>query len=68
MALLAIAVNWYNPICYLMYYYKCSRIEMKKKWTKKMVKEYFDGSIVNLIIAFTGGKKLSPEEAEDIKN
>ena len=50
-----------------MYYYKCSRSELIQNWTKKMVKDSFDGSISNFVTAFTGGKKLSPEEAENLK-
>ena len=52
---------------YNMYYYKCSRSELIQNWTKKMVKDSFDGSISNFVTAFTGGKKLSPEEAENLK-
>lgn len=39
---------------YNMYYYKCSRSELIQNWTKKMVKDSFDGSISNFVTAFTG--------------
>lgn len=52
---------------YNLYYYNYSRSELTQIWTKKMVKESFGGSISNFVAAFTGGKKLSQEEAERMK-
>lgn len=37
------------------------------QWTEKLVRTAFDSSISKLVAAFTGGKKLSKEEAEEIK-
>ena len=49
------------------YYALFSREELVHRWTKKMVKQAFGGSVADLLVAFTGGKKLSPEDAEQIK-
>lgn len=56
LALLTTAVHWFNPLCYLVH-----------RWTRKMVRQAFGGSVADLVVAFTGGKKLSPEDAEQIK-
>lgn len=45
----------------------CTKEELIRNWTRKMVKEYFDNSISGLVAAFTGGEKLSKEEAEKLK-
>ena len=37
------------------------------QWTEKLVRTAFDSSISKLVAAFTGGKKLSKEEADEIK-
>lgn len=52
---------------YNLYFYVFSRSELIQIWTGKMVKESYGGSISNFVTAFTGGKKLSQEEAERIK-
>lgn len=49
------------------YYPLCSKDELIHNWTKQMVAESFGSSISHLLAAFTGGKKLSPEEAEEIR-
>lgn len=50
-----------------LYYALCTKEELVRNWTRKMVKEYFDNSISGLVAAFTGGEKLSKEEAEKLK-
>ena len=49
------------------YYALFSREELVHRWTKKMVKQAFGGSVYDLMVAFTGGRKLSPEDAERIR-
>lgn len=49
------------------YYALYSREELIHRWTRKLVSQAFGGSISDLVAAFTGGKKLSPEEAERIR-
>lgn len=41
--------------------------EYVHQWTEKLVRTSFDNSISKLVSAFTGGKKLSQEEAEEIR-
>ena len=40
---------------------------MVQKWTRKLVKTSFNNSIFNFVSAFTGGQKLTREEAEELK-
>lgn len=49
------------------YFALCSKDEYIHQWTKKLVKTTFDNSICKLVVAFTGGKKLSKEEAEELR-
>lgn len=50
-----------------LYYARCTREELIRNWTRQMVEECFDNSISSLVAAFTGGKKLSEEEAEKLR-
>ena len=45
--------NAYRPIC--------TKEEHIHQWTRKMVETYFDNSLSRLVVAFTGGQKLSEE-------
>lgn len=56
-----------NGRCYV-YYAISSREEYIHKWTKELVRADYDNSIGKFMAAFTGGSKLSKEEAEEIKN
>ncbi len=49
------------------YYPLCTKEEHIQRWTQKLVKECFGDSISSLVLAFTGGGKLSKEEAERLK-
>jgi len=48
-----------------------SPIHSKKEhihlWTKKIVEDCFDNSLGNFLEAFTGGNKLSSEDAKELK-
>ncbi len=46
----------------------CTKDEYVQQWTRKLVEDSFGNSIGNFVAAFTGGKKLSEEEAEKIRN
>ena len=45
----------------------CTKDEYIHRWTEKLVSTSFDNSISKLVMAFTGGKKLSSEEADEIR-
>ncbi len=45
----------------------CTKEEYVQRWTQKLVEDAFGNSISNLVIAFTGGGKLSPEEAKKLQ-
>ncbi len=49
------------------YYPLCSKDQLIHSWTKNLVKETFDNSLANLFAAFTGGKKLSKKDVEEIR-
>lgn len=49
------------------YYPLYSKDQLVHSWTKNLVKETFDNSLANLVAAFTGGKKLSKEDADEIR-
>lgn len=49
------------------YYPSCSKEEYIHQWTKNLVSSAFDNSIFNFVRAFTGGAKLTKEEAEELK-
>lgn len=49
------------------YYATCTKEELVQKWTQKLIKTSFDNSIGKFVSAFTGGKKLTREEAEELK-
>lgn len=51
--------NAYRPIC--------TKDEHIHRWTKKMVEACFDNSISRLVVAFTGGEKLSEKDAEELR-
>lgn len=45
----------------------CTKEEYIQRWTQKLVEDAYGNSISNLVVAFTGGGKLSPEEAERLR-
>lgn len=53
------------------YYYSymatCTREEYVHRWTRKLVEDSYGNSIGNFVAAFTGGRKLSEEEAEKLR-
>lgn len=52
---------------YYLYYASCSKEELIHNWTRQLVEECFDNSISRLFAAFIGDKKLSEEEAEELR-
>lgn len=46
---------------------KISREEFYSMQSRKIVEDSFDGSLPAFIAAFTSGKKLTPEEADEIR-
>lgn len=49
------------------YYYSVLRQEeYVSKWTKCLVKKEFGGTLKGFLSAFTGGRKLSEEEAKEL--
>ena len=50
-----------------LYYALCTKEELIRGWTRKVVEEYFDNSISSFVMAFTGKQKLSEAEAEKLK-
>jgi len=49
------------------YFPCCSKDEYIHQWTKELVCNTFDNSIAKFVHAFTGGAKLSKEDAEELK-
>lgn len=49
------------------YFAALTREEYIQQWTQKLVEEAYGNSLGNFIAAFTGGKKLSKEEAEELR-
>lgn len=49
------------------YYPTCTKEEYIHQWTKELVKKSFNNSFGDFVMAFTGGKKLSKEEADKLK-
>lgn len=45
----------------------CTKDELRKNWTKSLVRDHFDNSIGKFVASFTGGKKLTEEEKEELK-
>lgn len=45
----------------------CTKEEYIHRWTQKLVEDAYGNSISNLLVAFIGDGKLSPEEAERIQ-
>ena len=45
----------------------CTKAEYVQRWTQKLVEDSYDNSIGNFVATFTGGKKLSKEEAEKLR-
>lgn len=63
MGLLGIRVQGRKNI----YYAVCTREEHIHNWTRNLIQAEFGNSIGNFLLAFTGGKNLSQEEADEIK-
>ena len=45
----------------------CTKEEYVQQWTQKLVEDSYGNSIENFVAAFTGGKKLSEEDAERLR-
>lgn len=54
------------PRTYL-YSAACSKEEYEHLCVKQLVQKSFDGSISKFVAAFTGGKKLTKEEADELR-
>lgn len=52
---------------YQVYFPMCTKEEHIRNWTRKLVKETFGGSLYSFVVAFTGGEKLTEEEAEELR-
>ncbi len=52
---------------FYIYYPTCTKKEYKQRCVKKLIEDSFDNSITKFVSAFTGGEKLSEEDAEEIK-
>lgn len=45
----------------------CTKDEYIQRWTQKLVEDSYGNSICNLVAAFTGGGRLTEEEAERLR-
>lgn len=52
---------------YQVYFPMCTKEEHIQNWTRKLVRETFGGSLYSFVVAFTGGEKLTEEEAEELR-
>lgn len=52
---------------YFNYYPLVAKDEFFQVWTRRIVNESFGNSLSNFIAAFTGGNRLSEEEAAELK-
>lgn len=52
---------------YQVYFPMCTKEEHIQNWTRKLVRETFEGSLYSFVVAFTGGEKLTEEEAEELR-
>ena len=52
---------------YYSYYSLVTKDEFLQEWTKKIVNQSFGNSLSNFVAAFTGGNRLSKEEAAELK-
>lgn len=50
-----------------LYYPACTKNEYHHSWTHKIVEEFFENSVSNLVAAFVGDGELSDEEKENLK-
>lgn len=50
-----------------LYFPACTREAYMQSYLQKLVETSFENSIVNLVAAFTGGKKLSEKDAEELR-
>lgn len=49
------------------YYPAMTKQEHTTRWVRDLCKETFDNSLGNFLMAFSGGKKLSAEDADDLR-
>ncbi len=52
---------------YQVYFPMCTKEEHIQNWTRKLVRETFEDSLYSFLVAFTGGEKLTEEEAEELR-
>lgn len=50
-----------------LYFPTCTKEEYTQKYLQKLVSESFNNSIADLVCAFTGGKKLSKKDLEELQ-
>lgn len=50
-----------------LYFPACTKEEYTQKYLQKLVSESFNNSIADLVCAFTGGKKLSKKDLEELQ-
>lgn len=48
------------------YYPLCTREAFVHRWTKRLVEGSYENSLGNFICVFTGGSRLTDEEAKDL--
>ena len=63
MGLLEVRTSGRNYIYYALY----SRQEYIDKWARDLIRNDFGNSLSRFVAAFTGGKRLSKEEADEIR-
>lgn len=61
-----IIINKQNPRSFL-YSAALTKEQYEQYCVRKLVEDTFDNSITNLVSAFTGGKKLSSKDKEELK-
>lgn len=49
------------------YQYALSKLEFKKKKAQKLLNSFFNGSVTEMLVALTGGEKISDEEARGLQ-
>lgn len=49
------------------YFAACTKDEYIQRWTRKLVEDSYGNSIGSFVAAFTGGQKLTREEAEELR-
>lgn len=53
---------------YQLYYPIVSKTELRHNWAKKLLDEFFEGSVGNFLAAFSGGHTLEQKDAEELRD